>query len=88
MNLIESTSAEVEKADHSIIVLPAGSLEQHGTEAPLGCDGIIPQALCRKAGMITTTPVLPTLFYGYSLCHTSFPGTFSISEDTYSALLL
>lgn len=87
MNLIESTSAEVEKADHSLILLPAGSLEQHGTEAPLGCDGIIAEALCRKAGMITATPVLPALFYGYSLCHTSFPGTFSISENTYSALL-
>ena len=88
MNLIESTSAEVAKADHSIILLPAGSLEQHGTEAPLGCDGIIAQALCRMAGMTTATPVLPALFYGYSLCHTSFPGTFSISENTYSALLL
>ncbi len=88
MNLIESTSAEVENANHSVILLPAGSLEQHGTEAPLGCDGIIAEALCRKAGMITATPVLPALFYGYSLCHTSFPGTFSISENTYSALLL
>ena len=88
MNLIESMSAEVEKANHSTILLPAGSLEQHGTEAPLGCDGIIAEALCRKAGMITATPVLPALFYGYSLCHTSFPGTFSISENTYSALLI
>ncbi len=88
MNLIESMSAEVEKAKHSVILLPAGSLEQHGTEAPLGCDGIIAEALCRKAGMVTATPVLPALFYGYSLCHTSFPGTFSISENTYSALLV
>ena len=88
MNLIESMSAEVETASHATILLPVGSLEQHGTEAPLGCDGIIAEALCRKAGMITATPVLPSLFYGYSLCHTSFQGTFSLSEETYSKLLV
>jgi len=87
LNLIESMSAEVEKAEHSLIVLPVGSLEQHGTEAPLGCDGLVTEALCRKAGGITSTPVLPALYYGCSLPHTSFPGTFSISLETYSKLL-
>ncbi|MCD4707686.1 MAG: creatininase family protein [Candidatus Sabulitectum sp.] len=88
MNLIESLSAEVENASRSMILLPAGSLEQHGTEAPLGCDGIIAGALCREAGLLTSTPVLPTLYYGYSLCHSSFPGTFTLSEKTYSKLLV
>ena len=88
MNLIESMSAEVATSSHATILLPVGSLEQHGTEAPLGCDGLIAEALCRKAGMITATQVLPSLFYGYSLCHTSFPGTFSLSEETYSKLLV
>ena len=87
MNLIETMSSEVENSSHSTIMLPVGSLEQHGTEAPLGCDGIIAEALCRSAGLVTSTPVLPTLFYGHSLCHTSFPGTFSLSEETYSKLL-
>ena len=80
-------SAEVENGSHSTILLPAGSLEQHGTEAPLGCDGIIAEALCRRAGQLTSTPVLPTLYYGCSFCHTSFPGTFSLSEEAYSKLL-
>ena len=87
MNLIESMSAEVEKAEHSLIILPVGSLEQHGTEAPLGCDGLVAEAICRKAGEITSTPVLPTLYYGCSHSHTSFPGTFSLSFETYSKLL-
>ena len=80
-------SAEVDNASQTTILLPLGSLEQHGTEAPLGCDGIIAEALCQKAGRLTSTPVLPALYYGYSLCHTSFPGTFSLSEETYSILL-
>lgn len=80
-------SAEVETCSSSVILLPAGSLEQHGTEAPLGCDGIIADVLCGKAGELTSTAVLPALYYGYSLCHTSFPGTFSLSEELYSKLL-
>jgi len=87
LNLIESMSAEVEKAEHSLIILPVGSLEQHGTEAPLGCDGLIAEALCRRAGELTSTPVLPTFYYGCSYSHTFFPGTFSISIETYSKLL-
>jgi creatinine amidohydrolase/Fe(II)-dependent formamide hydrolase-like protein len=87
LNLIESMSEEVDKAKHSLIILPAGSLEQHGTEAPLGCDGIIAEALCRKAGALSSTPVLPTLYYGYSYSHSCFPGTFSLSANTYSMLL-
>lgn len=87
MNLIETLSAELENSSNTTILLPAGSLEQHGTEAPLGCDAIIAEALCRKAGLLTSTPVLPALYYGNSYCHTAFPGTFSLSEETYSKLL-
>ncbi len=82
MNLIEMFSAEAAASDKSAILLPAGSLEQHGTEAPLGCDGIIAEALCRKAGELTGCPVLPCLYYGNSHCHTGFSGTFSLSVET------
>ena len=87
MNLTKSMSAEVEQDSHSLILLPVGSLEQHGTEAPLGCDALIAEALCREAGELTNVPVLPALFYGNSECHQAFPGTFSLSEQTYSKLL-
>ena len=80
-------SAEVDAACNGVVLLPVGSLEQHGTEAPLGCDGMIAEALCRSVGKRLGVAVLPTLFYGYSHCHTSFPGTFSLSEKTYTLLL-
>lgn len=70
-----------------VVLLPVGSLEQHGTEAPLGCDGIIAEALCKRAAQLSSVFVLPVLYYGSSLCHTAFPGTFSLSENTYSSLL-
>ncbi len=87
MNLTKSMSAEVEQNPHSLILLPVGSLEQHGTEAPLGCDALIAEALCKEAGNRTGVPVLPALYYGNSECHKAFPGTFSLSVETYSKLL-
>lgn len=68
-----------------------GSLEQHGSEAPLGCDSIIVRRLCNDAGKATGTPVLPCMPYGYSHCHRGFPGTFSLSAallaEIYSEIL-
>lgn len=81
-------SAEVERRVSPVVLLPAGSLEQHGTEAPLGCDGLIAERICAMAGEISGCAVLPCLYYGYSQMHTAFPGTFSLSEKTYSSLLL
>lgn len=87
MNLIESMSSEVATSSSRVVLLPVGSLEQHGTEAPLGCDGMIAEAVCHYAGEATGCAVLPTIFYGYSECHKAFPGTFSLSEETYSSLI-
>jgi creatinine amidohydrolase len=87
LNLIESMSAEVEKKALSLVLLPIGSLEQHGSEAPLGCDSIIAEHICRKAGNETGCSVLPCMFYGNSLSHTAFPGTFTLSEAAFSTVI-
>jgi len=87
LNLIESMSAEVASICSSVVLLPVGSLEQHGTEAPLGCDGIIAERICSLAGARTGCAVLPSLYYGNSDCHRAFPGTFSLSGETYTSLL-
>jgi len=64
------------------VLLPSGSLEQHGTEAPLGCDAIVAKHLCLEAGRETGAPVLPVVSYGDSRSHLGFPGTFSLSTRT------
>jgi len=64
------------------VLLPSGSLEQHGTEAPLGCDAIVAKHLCLEAGRETGAPVLPVVSYGDSLSHLGFPGTFSLATRT------
>jgi creatinine amidohydrolase len=87
LNLIESMSADVGSGGEGTVLLPLGSLEQHGTMAPLGCDGIIAEAVCRNAALEAGCFVLPTLYYGHSECHKGFPGTFSLSIDTSSRLI-
>lgn len=64
------------------VLLPSGSLEQHGTEAPLGCDAIVAKHLCLVAGRETGAPVLPVVSYGDSRSHLGFPGTFSLTTQT------
>lgn len=79
-------SSQATRPSAGTVILPSGSLEQHGTEAPLGCDAIIARHLCLKAGSLTGVPVLPSLPYGDSRCHQAFPGTFSLTTETLTSL--
>ncbi|MFA5263206.1 MAG: creatininase family protein [Opitutaceae bacterium] len=64
------------------IVLPTGSIEQHGPHLPVGVDAILGQALLDSAlsRMDEGPPVfvLSPITYGKSIEHTGFPGTLSI----------
>jgi len=88
MLLAGARSPEVaEYLEHSDMVLvPVGSLEQHGNAAPLACDTIIPVRLCAEAGTRTRTAVSPAVTFGYSPNHMGFPGTVSLRSSTLEAL--
>jgi creatinine amidohydrolase len=68
------------------VLIPVGSLEQHGDAAPLACDTIIPVRLCAAAGMRTYTAVTPAITFGMSENHMGFPGTVTLKPGTLSAL--
>ncbi len=74
------------------IILPTGSIEQHGHHLPVGVDAILGQALLDFAlsGMDAAAPVfvLPPLTYGKSNEHLGFPGTLSIDARTLRRQLL
>jgi len=69
------------------IVIPTGSVEQHGSMAPLACDTIIPVRLCFDAARISGTMVAPALSYGLSVTHSDFPGTVSLQAGTMALLV-
>jgi creatinine amidohydrolase len=78
-------------AEDPVVVLPVGSVEQHGRHVPVGCDALSAETVARRAAAAVAAPprvlVLPTLWYGYSPHHMRFPGSLTLGSETYITLL-
>jgi creatinine amidohydrolase len=53
------------RAENPIVILPVGSLEQHGPHTPLGTDTMIPLAIAKAVAERIGALVAPPLAYGY-----------------------
>ncbi|MEQ8968329.1 MAG: creatininase family protein [Azospirillaceae bacterium] len=77
--------------DRTVVVLPCGSVEQHGRHMPLGTDTVLAAAVARGAAarLAGRVPVvlLPPPWYGFSSHHMGFPGTVTLRSETYMALV-
>jgi creatinine amidohydrolase len=76
-----------------IIILPVGSLEQHGPHLPLNVDVVIPTNFARLVADQIDGMVLAPISYGYKSHPTSgggqlFPGTTSLDGNTLILLTL
>ncbi len=70
------------------VVLPTGSVEQHSVHLPLSVDTIRADHLSAELVAAAATADLrllrlPVFSYGYSEHHLQFPGTVTLSQDTY-----
>jgi creatinine amidohydrolase len=86
MILAEMTWQEVEALSRdTIIVIPTGSLEQHGPFLPLFTDSLIATAVCESVEKETTDKILltPCLWLGASGHHINFAGTCSATMTGY-----
>ena len=79
--------------DADAAVVPTGSLEQHSTHLPLSVDTLRADHL--TAELVEAAPDrglslvrLPTLPFGDSEHHMTFPGTVTLSQDTYKGVLV
>jgi creatinine amidohydrolase len=71
------------------LVVPLGSVEQHGHHLPLGADTSIACAVARAAaGSLDGALLAPALAYGASGEHEGFPGTVSIGTAALTGLLV
>jgi creatinine amidohydrolase len=73
-----------------VVVLPLGSLEQHGHHLPLLTDSLINTEIVRRAEaeLGDAALFLPLLWAGASDHHLGLPGAVSISNDTYTRVLM
>jgi len=77
-------------AAKKVVILPAGSTEQHGRHLPLDVDVFLAESICLEIGRRAPDRVLvlPPVSYGLNRHHIDFPGTIHIEPETFIAFCL
>lgn len=65
-----------------MVLIPVGSLEEHGPQAPIGTDYYSGVERAKLIAQQTDLLVAPILLPGISPYHMGFPGTIALSHDT------
>jgi creatinine amidohydrolase len=73
---------EEQVKNNNILVLPLGSLEQHGYHLPVDTDVDCANYVAGKVTEKTNTLLLPPIYYGYVEYALDFPGTVSVTNFT------
>jgi creatinine amidohydrolase len=73
--------------ERTVVLVPTGSIEQHGPHLPLDTDSFLCTGVAREAAARATEagPVLvtPTVCFGASEHHMAFAGTVALEPDTF-----
>lgn len=85
----EMTNPEVEAflRDHRTVIVPTGSIEQHGPHGPLLTDVLIPQEVGRRIASQVGAVVAPPISYALSYPHVGFTGVVHVRIPTFMALV-
>lgn len=82
-----------ERKDKDVVILPVGSVEQHGPHLPLFTDTIISEGFAKLLGDKVNGIVMPAINYGYKSQPASgggplFPGTIDLNGNTLISLVM
>jgi creatinine amidohydrolase len=85
----ELTMPEVEKAARNgkVVIIPCGSIEEHGTHLPLCTDSIQAEYIALEVAKKTGSLVAPALRYGLCNSTRNFPGTVTIGFDSLRSIM-
>lgn len=88
--LLEITQPEAEEIlkRSQLVIIPTGSVEQHGPHLPCGTDHYAIMAVARKVAEGLDGLLLPFSHAGITHFHASFPGTITLSQETYVGLIM
>ena len=86
----ELTQPEIaaQLAKHPLVILPAGSVEQHGPHLPTGTDTLAANAIAGRVAERMDALVLPATPLGVTPMHMPFEGTITLTPDTYIRLVI
>lgn len=70
------------------VLIPFGSVEEHGLHLPLGTDTFQAADVCRRLSERRPVFVAPAIFYGVCRSTSNHPGTISVSTETLKALTI
>ena len=65
-----------------IILLPIGTVEQHGPHLPVNADNMVAAFVALRAAEATNALVAPNINYGNSAVFNKFPGTIPVRQET------
>jgi creatinine amidohydrolase len=77
---VPEVEAFLEKSD--MVIIPVGSLEQHGNHLPIGTDFINGVERCKLIAQERDILVAPVLMVGQSPYHMGFAGTITLKAET------
>jgi creatinine amidohydrolase len=80
----ELTTTEVKRiaGGKQVIIIPIGSIEEHGKHLPLCTDSLQPEFVAEEVARRTGSLIAPPFRYGLCEAARYFPGTISIEFDT------
>lgn len=68
-------------ATNDLVIIPVGSIEEHGPHNPLGTDMLIARATAKAIGQKAYAPVAPVMPVGNARNLMGFPGTATIDPE-------
>jgi creatinine amidohydrolase len=91
MKYAELKYTDIERMDRTnkVVVVPLGSLEQHGPHCPLMTDSLLGGEITARveAALPDTVLLTPTQWLGSSDHHLKFPGTISVPSALYIEMI-
>jgi creatinine amidohydrolase len=81
---------EAEKAakDGKVVIIPCGSIEEHGDHLPLSTDSLQAEFVALSVAQKTECLVAPPLRYGLCSSTRNFSGTITITFDTLRSMMI
>ena len=88
-SIYDLTSPEVDElvGRTGVVVMPFGSVEQHGPHLPCGTDTMAANLVATELAEILDAIVVPAGQYGVTPIHAGHPGTISLRRDVFESYL-